>query len=325
MLVYLIRRLGQSLIAISVMALLVFVGVYAIGNPVDILISPEATPADMDAAVARFGLDKPLWQQFFIYLGNVLHGDLGKSFVSGTPAFGLILQRLPATMELALVALTISVLVGIPLGVIAGLRPNSISGRSIMAGSILGFSLPNFWQGMMLILVFAVMLGWLPAGGRGATVDVLGLQLSIFTASGLSHLILPALNLALFKLSLVIRLARATTREVVLQDYVKFARAKGLSPSRIVLVHILKTIMIPITTVLGLELGSMIAFGIVTETVFAWPGMGKLLIDSINLLDRPVIVAYLMLTVFLIVIINLIVDILYAVLDPRLSLKDVKA
>ncbi len=325
MLVYLIRRLGQSLIAISVMALLVFVGVYAIGNPVDILISPEATPADMDAAVARFGLDKPLWQQFFIYLGNVLHGDLGKSFVSGTPAFGLILQRLPATMELALVALTISVLVGIPLGVIAGLRPNSISGRSIMAGSILGFSLPNFWQGMMLILVFAVMLGWLPAGGRGATINVIGLQLSIFTASGLSHLILPALNLALFKLSLVIRLARATTREVVLQDYVKFARAKGLSPSRIVLVHILKTIMIPITTVLGLELGSMIAFGIVTETVFAWPGMGKLLIDSINLLDRPVIVAYLMLTVFLIVIINLVVDILYAVLDPRLSFKDVKA
>jgi peptide/nickel transport system permease protein len=194
-----------------------------------------------------------------------------------------------------------------------------------MAGSILGFSLPNFWQGMMLILVFAVVLGWLPAGGRGTTVEVLGVRTSLLTADGLAHLILPALNLALFKMSLVIRLARAATREAALQDYVKFARAKGLSERRIVTVHILKAIMIPITTVLGLELASMIAFGIVTETVFAWPGMGKLLIDSINLLDRPVIVAYLMLTVFLIVMINLVVDILYAALDPRISLKDAAA
>jgi peptide/nickel transport system permease protein len=323
MLVYLIRRLGQSLFAIAAMALLVFVGVYAIGNPVDILISPEASQIEMEEATARLGLDKPLWTQFFLYIGNVLTGDLGKSFVFGQPAFSLILQRLPATLELAFVALAISVFVGVPLGVIAGLRPDTISGRSIMAGSILGFSLPNFWQGMMLILFFAVILGWLPAGGRGATASVFGVQLSIVTADGLAHLILPAINLALFKMSLVIRLARAATREVVLQDYVKFARAKGLSETRIVMVHILKTIMIPITTVLGLELASMIAFGIVTETVFAWPGMGKLLIDSIRLLDRPVIVAYLMLTVFIIVMINFVVDVLYAVLDPRISLKDV--
>jgi peptide/nickel transport system permease protein len=279
----------------------------------------------LDAERAKLGLDKPLWQQFFHYAAGVLRGDLGNSFVYGTSAFELILQRLPATMELALVALFLSVFIGVPLGMIAGLRPESIGGRSIMAGSILGFSLPNFWQGMMLILIFAVVLGWLPAGGRGATVHVLGLDLSILTADGLAHLILPAFNLALFKMSLVIRLARAATREAVLQDYVKFARAKGLSERRIVLVHILKTIMIPITTVLGLELASMIAFGIVTETVFAWPGMGKLLINSISLLDRPVIVAYLMLTVFLIVMINLVVDILYSVLDPRLSLKDVAA
>jgi peptide/nickel transport system permease protein len=325
MLVYIIRRFGQSVFAIAVMAILVFVGVFVIGNPVDILISPEATQADMEAAVIRLGLDKPLWQQFFHYAAGVLRGDLGNSFVYGTSAFELILQRLPATMELALVALLLSVFIGVPLGMIAGLRPESIGGRSIMAGSILGFSLPNFWQGMMLILIFAVILGWLPAGGRGATVHVLGLDLSILTADGLAHLILPAFNLALFKMSLVIRLARAATREAVLQDYVKFARAKGLSERRIVLVHILKTIMIPITTVLGLELASMIAFGIVTETVFAWPGMGKLLINSISLLDRPVIVAYLMLTVFLIVMINLVVDILYSVLDPRLSLKDVAA
>jgi peptide/nickel transport system permease protein len=325
MLVYMIRRLGQSVFAIAAMALLVFVGVYAIGNPVDILVAPEATQAEMEAQVRRLGLDKPLWEQFFIYISNVVRGDLGNSFVFGTPAMTLILQRLPATLELAFVALAISVFLGVPLGVIAGLKPDTAVGRSIMAGSILGFSLPNFWQGMMLILIFAVVLGWLPAGGRGQTVDVLGFQLSIFTRDGLAHLILPAINLALFKLSLVIRLARAATREVALQDYVKFARAKGLSERRIVLVHILKTIMIPITTVLGLELASMIAFGIVTETVFSWPGMGKLLIDSIELLDRPVIVAYLMLTVFMIVIINLVVDILYAVLDPRISLKDVAA
>jgi peptide/nickel transport system permease protein len=325
MLVYMIRRLGQSVFAIAAMAVLVFVGVYAIGNPVDILISPEATELDREAQIIRLGLDKPLWEQFFVYAGNVVRGDLGNSFVFGTPAMTLILQRLPATLELALVALAISVFAGVPLGMIAGLRPDTAAGRSIMAGSILGFSLPNFWQGMMLILIFAVILGWLPAGGRGATVDVLGVPLSIFTRDGLAHLILPAINLALFKLSLVIRLARAATREVALQDYVKFARAKGLSERRIVLVHILKTIMIPITTVLGLELASMIAFGIVTETVFSWPGMGKLLIDSIGLLDRPVIVAYLMLTVFMIVVINLIVDVLYAVLDPRINLKDVAA
>jgi len=323
MLVYMIRRFGQSLFAIAAMALLVFVGVYAIGNPVDILISPEATELDREAQIIRLGLDKPLWEQFLLYVVNVARGDLGNSFVYGTPALTLILQRLPATLELALVALAISVFLGVPLGVIAGLRPDTAAGRSIMAGSILGFSLPNFWQGMMLILIFAVILGWLPAGGRGTTADVLGLQLSIFTRDGLAHLILPAINLALFKLSLVIRLARAATREVALQDYVKFARAKGLSERRIVLVHILKTIMIPITTVLGLELASMIAFGIVTETVFSWPGMGKLLIDSIELLDRPVIVAYLMLTVFMIVMINLVVDVLYAVLDPRINLKDV--
>jgi peptide/nickel transport system permease protein len=322
MLVYAIRRLGQSVFAIAIMALLVFVGVYAIGNPVDILISPEATELDREAQIVRLGLDKPLWEQFFAYVGNVLRGDLGNSFVYGQPAMTLILQRLGATLELAFVALAISVLVGVPLGVIAGLKPDTVTGRSIMAGSILGFSLPNFWQGMMLTLIFAVILGWLPAGGRGATTEVLGLQLSVFTRDGLAHLILPAINLALFKMSLVIRLARAATREVAMQDYVKFARAKGLSERRIVLVHILKTIMIPITTVLGLELASMIAFGIVTETVFSWPGMGKLLIDSIRLLDRPVIVAYLMLTVFMIVVINLIVDVLYAVLDPRIDLKD---
>ena len=325
MIVYLVRRLGQSLFAIAAMAVLVFVGVYAIGNPVDILISPEANQAEIAATTARLGLDQPLWRQFLTFIGNALQGDLGNSFVYGRPAVEIILERLPATMELAFVALILSVGIGIPLGVIAGLKPDGIAGRSIMAGSILGFSLPNFWQGMILILVFAVLLGWLPAGGRGETVDLLGVRVSFLTWDGLSHLILPAVNLALFKMSLIIRLARANTREVMLQDYVKFARAKGLSSRRVVLVHILKNIMIPVVTIIGLELGSMVAFAIVTETVFAWPGMGKLLIDSINLLDRPVIVAYLMLTVLIIVTINLVVDVLYSLLDPRVRLSEVKA
>ncbi len=207
----------------------------------------------------------------------------------------------------------------------AGLKPESKTSKTIMAGSILGFSLPTFWVGIMLIMVFAVMLGWLPSTGRGDTTELLGIQVSFLTWDGLTHLFLPALNLALFNLSLVLRLARAGTKEVALQDYIKFARAKGLSSRRVVLVHVAKNIMIPVVTVLGLELGGVIAFAVVTETVFAWPGMGKLLIDSIQLLDRPVVVAYLLITVFMFIIINLIVDILYSILDPRVRLKDVKA
>ena len=325
MLVYLLRRLGQSLFVVIAMAVLVFVGVYAIGSPIDIMISPDADQAEMEAAIARLGLDKPLWEQFFIFVSNALQGDLGRSFVYSTDALGLILSKLPATMELAFLALVFAVFIGVPLGMIAGLKPNSLAGKSIMTGSILGFSLPNFWQGMMLILLFAVVLKWLPSGGRGDTVQVFGVAWSFLTLDGLSHMLLPAINLALFKTSLVIRLARAGTREAVLQDYVKFARAKGLSQSRIVLVHVAKNILIPVVTILGLELGSMIAFAVVTESVFAWPGMGKLLIDSINLLDRPVVVAYLMMTVFMFIIINFIVDILYSVLDPRVRLSETKA
>lgn len=320
MVAYLLRRLGQSLLAVIAMAVLVFIGVYAIGNPVDILINPEATEAQRLEVMERMGLDRPLWEQFWVYFGNLLQGDFGRSFVYGESAMTVILQRLPATMELALFALVLAIVFGVPLGVIAGLKPDTVGGRSIMAGSILGFSLPNFWQGLMMILIFAVFLGWLPAGGRGQTTEFLGLRVSFLNADGLAHMILPAINLALFKMALVIRLARAGTREVMTQDYIKFARAKGLSQRRVVLVHVLKNIMIPVVTILGLELGSMIAFAVVTETVFAWPGMGKLLIDSINRLDRPVIVAYLMLIVFLFVLINFLVDLLYSALDPRVRL-----
>jgi len=322
MLAFLLRRVSQGALVIAVMAVLVFVGVYALGSPIDILISPEADQAERAQAIARLGLDRPLWVQFGLFVSSALHGDLGTSFVHGVPAVELILSRMPATLELALVALVIAVGAGVPLGLLAGLAPRSLFARSVMVGSIFGFSLPNFWLGLMLILAFAVNLQILPAGGRGETREFLGVAWSLGTLDGLRHLILPALTLAIYKGALVVRLAYAGTREAMLQDFVRFARAKGLSPARIVGVHVLKTVLIPVVTVLGLELGSMIAFAVVTETVFAWPGMGKLLIESIYRLDRPVIVAYLMVIVVMFVLINLVVDLIYMALDPRVRLAE---
>jgi peptide/nickel transport system permease protein len=313
--VFVIRRILQSVIVVLVMSLVVFVGVHLVGDPVHILISDDMTQAEIDAFIRKLGLDRPVYEQYFHFLANAARGDLGNSFVFGEPALKLILQRMPATLELAFAAFILAIVFGIPLGMYAGLKPESPASRAIMAGSILGFSLPTFWVGLMLIMVFAVILGWLPSTGRG----------DFMTWDGLRHLALPAFNLALFKLALVTRLARAGTREAALQDYVKFARAKGLSSRRVVLVHVLKNILIPVVTVLGLELGGLIAFSVVTETVFAWPGMGKLLIDSIQRLDRPVIVAYLVITVLMFVVINLVVDLLYSALDPRVRLKEAKA
>jgi len=320
MLAYTLRRLTQSGFVLLVMALLVFAGVYAIGNPVELLVNPQADEAERLRATIALGLDKPLYVQFFAFLKGAVTGDLGRSFVFGIPALDLILSKMPATIELALVAMFIAVALGIPLGLIAGLNPDGVVGRGIMAGSIVGFSLPTFWVGLVLIMYFSVYLGWLPSNGRGETVNMFGIPVSFLTADGWAHLFLPALNLALFKLSLLIRLTRAQVREAVMQDYVKFARAKGLAPSRVVGVHILKNIMIPIVTVIGLEFGSVVAFAIVTESIFAWPGTGKLLIDSINQLDRPVIVAYLMVIVLLFITINFVVDMVYSLLDPRVRL-----
>lgn len=322
MIAFLLRRLTQSLLVLLAMSVLVFVGVYLIGNPIDILISSQADQAERERAIVALGLDKSIWAQYGSFAFGALTGDLGKSFAHGVPALELIMTRMPATLELALTAMVIAVGLGIPLGLIAGLKPDGFVGKSIMAASILGFSLPTFWVGLMLIMLFAVFLGWLPSNGRGETVDVFGVPLSFLTVDGLAHLILPAVNLALFKLSLLIRLTRAGVREAMAMDYVKFARAKGLSSTRIVGVHVLKNIMIPIVTVIGLEFGSVVAFAVVTESVFAWPGMGKLLLDSINVLDRPVIVAYLLIIVSLFVFINLLVDIAYSGLDPRVRLAD---
>ncbi|MBM3477833.1 MAG: ABC transporter permease [Alphaproteobacteria bacterium] len=324
MTVFVIRRLMQSGLVLFVMSLIVFFGVYAIGDPVEIFISPEADQIERERAKAALGLDRPVWAQYFAFLGAAFQGDLGRSFVFNMPAITLILQRMPATLELAVSALLLGIVVGLPLGMYAGYRPDSAGAKAILATSILGFSLPTFWVGLMLIMFFAVNLGWLPSTGRGETATYLGITSSLFTIDGLRHLAMPALNLALFKISLIIRLARAGMRENMLMDYVRFARAKGLPMRRVVFVHVFKNILIPIVTVIGLELGSTIAFAVVTESIFAWPGMGKLIIDSIQRLDRPVIVAYLCIIVFMFIVINLVVDILYSVLDPRVRLSEAK-
>ena len=320
MIVFALKRLAQSIAVLFIMSALVFAAVYAIGNPIDILINPQADQAEIAAATTALGLDQPLWVQYKNFIVGAFAGDLGKSFAANIPAVRLIFDHMPATLELALTATLIAVALGIPLGLVAGLKPDSWIGRTIMAGSVVGFSLPTFWVGLMLIMVFSVWLGWLPPTGRGHTVSVLGIPVSFLTWDGLAHLAMPALNLALFKLSLLVRLTRAGTREALAQDYVRFARAKGLSMRRVVRVHILKNIMIPIVTVTGLEFGSLIAFAVVTESIFAWPGMGKLLIDSINVLDRPVIVAYLLVVVLIFVLINLAVDLAYTALDPRVRI-----
>src|SRR5271155_3939992 len=321
MITWTIRRIFQACFVVLAMTIIVFVGVHVIGNPVDILISPEADQAERARIITSMGLDQPLWRQYAYFLYDALHGDLGRSFVFNEPALKLIAQRMPATLELAVTAVLFSIVIGVPLGLYAGLKPDGFAGRAIMAGSILGFSLPSFWVGLMLIMVFAVQLGWLPSTRRGQTETLLGIPWSFLTWDGIRHMLLPALNLSLFNISLVLRLSRAGVRETLPMDFIKFARAKGLSPARVVLVHVLKNIMIPVVTVVGLELGSTIAFAVVTESVFAWPGMGKLIIDSINVLDRPVIVAYLMMIVLLFTVINLLVDLLYTVLDPRVRLE----
>ncbi len=317
---YIIRRLMQSSAVVLAMSVIVFLGLNVVGDPIYLLIDPQADQAEIERTIQRLGLDQPIYIQYFTFLRNALTGDLGTSFVHGTSALKLIIERMPATLEIAIAATLMSILLGIPLGLYAGLKPDSFVSKSIMATSILGFSLPTFWVGIMMIMVFAVILGWLPSTGRGPTATFLGIESSLFTIDGLRHIAMPAINLALLKISLVIRLTRAGAREAIHQDYIKFARAKGISVRRIVGVHLLKNILIPVVTVLGLEFGNLIAFSVVTETIFAWPGMGKLLINSIQSLDRPVIVAYLIIIVLLFVVINLVVDILYSILDPRVRI-----
>lgn len=315
-----LRRLFQTAIAVLIMSALVFSGLYLVGDPISMLASPEASELERDAIRQSLGLNQPLWRQYFIFLKQAVQLDFGNSFLNGESAMRLILERMPATLELATAAMFMSMLIGIPLGIYAGLYPQSFGARSVMSGSVLGFSLPNFWVGLMLIMFFAVMLGWLPAGGRGPTQQIGPIEISLLTWAGLKHALLPAATIAVAKCALIIRVTRAATRECLPQDYIKFAHAKGLKVKRVLGVHLLKNILIPIITIGGLEFGQVIAFAVVTETIFSWPGMGKLLIDSIVTLDRPVVVAYLMLTVLFLAGLNLVVDIFYTILDPRVRL-----
>ena len=304
------------------MSALVFAALYLIGDPVSMLASPEATEAERELIRQSLGLDLPLWRQYLIFLNKALvHLDFGNSFLTGEPAMRLILERMPATLELATAAMLLAVLAGVPMGIYAGLKPESFGARSVMTSSVLGFSLPNFWVGLMLIMVFAVFFHWLPAGGRGPLETFGPIQLSVFSWEGWRNLILPVTTIATAKCALIIRVTRAATRECLPLDYIKFARARGLSERRVLGVHLLKNILIPIVTIAGLEYGQVFAFAVVTETVFSWPGMGKLLIDSIITLDRPVVVAYLMLTVVFLSLLNLVVDIVYTILDPRVQSK----
>jgi peptide/nickel transport system permease protein len=324
MLGFVVRRSLQAVVVLLVLLVLVFVGVYVVGNPTDILVNPHAELQARTQVIAALGLDQSLWTQSIRFVAGTLHGDLGRSFVHDTPALGLVLERMPATLELAAAALLIALVFGVPLGLWAGLEPETTAGRAITAGSTLGVSLPTFWLGVLLIMVFAVMLGWLPAGGRGPTSLLGGVAVSFLSLEGWRHLILPATSLALFTLSLLVRLTRDGARAAAREQYIKFARAKGLSNARVIGVHILRNLVMPIGAVIGPEFGSLIAFAVVTETVFAWPGMGKLLVDSINLVDRPILVAYLLVIVFLLIVINLVADILYCALDPRVRARAAK-
>jgi peptide/nickel transport system permease protein len=321
----LVKRLSQGLVGLLLMSVVAFVGINLVGDPIYLLVSPNATPAEVAEATRALGLDQPLPVQYGRFLRAALHGDLGNSFVFNQSALALIVERMPATFELATIALMFSALIGIPVGLAAGLRPNGLFHRLAMGVSILGITIPKFWLGLLLIFLFSVTLGWLPTGNRGATTLLLGVPVSFTTLDGWRHLLLPALTLSLFYIALVIRLTEAGTREVIHQEYVKFARAKGVSGARLTFRHIAPNVMIPVATALGLEFGNLLAFSVVTETVFSWPGMGKLIIDSILRLDRPVVVAYLLVTLVIFMLINLVVDMLYVLLDPRLRSEGAKA
>lgn len=321
MLAFVIKRIIQSVLVLFVMSLIVFSMINLVGDPVDMLVNPESLPEEIDRVRKDFGLDQPVHVQYLKFLKGAVSGDLGNSFVFGRPALTLIAERFPATLELATSALIIAIIVGLPLGIYAGLNPEGLGARIVMGGSVIGISIPTFWLGLMMIIIFSVLLGWLPVSGRGDTGRFMGIESSIFTMDGLRHLVLPAINLSLFKISMVIRLTRAGVEEVMSLDFIKFARARGLSSNRIVRSHLLPNILIPIITVLAIEFGTLIAFATVTESVFAWPGVGKLVIDAIVNLDRPIVVAYLLFVVTLFLILNLLVDIIYAALDPRVRLQ----
>ena len=318
MFTFITRRLIQGVIVLLAVSFLCFIIFRYMGDPVLTLAGRYATQQEQQQVRQAFGLDKPFYVQYLRFLWNALHGNFGKSYVSRVPALGLILERFPATFELALTAMCFSFVLGIALGVIVSLKPYAVRNRFIMAASLGGISIPTFLTGILLIMVFAVFLNILPSFGRGDTVMIGRWRSGLFTLSGLTHIILPGLTLGMYQLAVLLRLTRAGMREVLAEEYIKTARAKGLPPLKVILKHALRNVMIPVVTVAGLQFGEMMAFSIVTETIFQWPGMGNLLLTSIYESDQPVVVTYIMLAAFIIIAINISVDILYALLNPKI-------
>jgi peptide/nickel transport system permease protein len=321
MLAFVLRRLLQSIAVMAVVAFIAFALFNFTGDPVTFMVGQDATAAEKAALRADLGLDQPSYVQFARFVGNALTGEFGRSLRQARKVSTLLKERLPATLELAFTAALLSLVVGIPLGVYTALKRHSKLAQLLLAGSLVGVSLPTFLIGILLILVFAVLLGWLPSFGRGDTVAIGWWTTGLLTASGLKALILPSVTLALFPLTLIMRLVRAEMLEVLRTDYIKFARARGLTDRAIHFGHALKNTLVPVITITGLQLGGIIAFAIITETVFQWPGMGLLFIQAVNFADIPVMAAYLCLIALIFVVINLVVDLLYYVVDPRLRLE----
>ena len=320
MLAFIIRRLLQAVLVMLAVALVAFLLFQYVGDPVSQMLGQDATPEDRARLRTDLGLDQPVLLQFATFVGNAIQGDFGISLRQGRAVSTLIKERLPATLELAFTAATLAIVVGIPAGVYTALRRNSWLSQALLAASLVGISLPTFLIGILLILVFAVQLGWLPSYGRGDVVKLGWWSSGFLSSTGWKHLILPAITLSLFQLTLIMRLVRSEMMEVLRTDYIKFARARGLTDRAVNFGHALKNTLVPVITITGLQLGGIIAFAIVTETVFQWPGMGLLFIQSVQFADIPVMAAYLCLIALVFVLINLIVDLLYFAVDPRLRI-----
>ena len=319
MLAFVVRRLLQAAVVMLVVALIAFSLFQYVGDPVLSMVGQDATPAEREQLRSDLGLDRPFYVQFGHFLGNAAQGEVGISYRQGRKVSTLIVERFPATLELSLAAAVLALALGVPLGVYTALRKGFLS-KLFLAVSLIGVSLPTFLIGILLILAFAVVLGWLPSYGRGETVSIGWWTSGLFTRDGLLHLLLPAITLCLYQLTLIMRLVRAEMLEVLRTDYIKFARARGLSDRAVHFGHALKNTLVPVITVTGLQLGSIIAFAIVTETVFQWPGMGLLFIQAVQFADIPIMAAYLCLIALIFVVINLIVDMLYFAVDPRLRI-----
>jgi peptide/nickel transport system permease protein len=320
MFAFILQRLIQAVIVMITVAFIAFMLFQYVGDPVVFLLGQDATPEQIRELRADLGLDKSFIVQFVSFLGNAVQGEFGLSLRQGSKVSRLLAERFPATFELALVAAGLALIVGIPMGVYAALRRGSFLSQVFMTISLLGVSLPVFLIGIALILIFAVWLGWFPSFGRGDVVQIGWWSSGLLTAKGWHHIVLPAVTLAVFQLTLIMRLVRAEMLEVLRTDYIKFARARGLSNRAIHFGHALKNTLVPVMTITGLQLGGLIAFAIITETVFQWPGMGLLFIQAVTFADIPVMAAYLCIVALIFVVINLIVDLLYFVVDPRLRI-----